>query len=83
MDTLTMDAPKTLKLDEAARQDFSAEVAEWIEAFDQIVAAGANQGAEVLEALRQRAAQSGLAVQGRLTTPFCNTIARQDEVPYP
>jgi len=73
----------TTKLEGAARADFSAEVAEWIEAFDQIVATGKDQGAQVLGALRQRASETGIAVEGALTTPYLNTIAPQDEVAYP
>ncbi|ADW68409.1 pyruvate dehydrogenase (acetyl-transferring), homodimeric type [Granulicella tundricola] len=72
-----------MKLDDAAMKDFTAEIAEWIEAFDQIVAADSGQGAEVLEALRKRASESGVAAAGTLTTPYCNTILTRNEVPYP
>jgi pyruvate dehydrogenase E1 component len=73
----------TMKLDDAVAQDFAAEVAEWIEAFDQVVAADREQGAEVLEALRQRARETGVAASAGVTTRYCNTIRKEDEVPYP
>jgi pyruvate dehydrogenase E1 component len=39
-----------------ANVDLSSEVAEWIEAFDDVVASeGPQQGAELLSAIRQRA----------------------------
>ena len=36
----------TTKLEEAAKQDFTAEVSEWIEAFDDVVAADWEQGSD-------------------------------------
>ena len=74
----------TMKLEDAAvAQDFAAEMAEWIEAFDQIVAADRGQGAQVLEALRKHAGELGVAAAAGVTTPYCNTIRTEDEVPYP
>ncbi len=74
----------TMKLeDEAVTQDLAAEVAEWVEAFDQVVAADREQGAELLEALRQRAGETGVATVGGVTTPYWNTIRPEEEVPYP
>ena len=76
--------PTEMKLEDAAvAQDFTAEVAEWIEAFDQIIAADRRQGAEVLEALRKHAGELGVAAAAGVTTPYCNTIRKEDEVPYP
>ena len=69
--------------EELKRQDWTAEVAEWLEAFDQIVKAEPGQGAELLSALRQHAGVKGVTVEGALTTPYRNTIAKEDEVPYP
>jgi pyruvate dehydrogenase E1 component len=66
-----------------AKADFIAEIAEWLEAFDQVAEAGRAEGAELLRALRQRAESKGVSVGGTLTTPFRNTIAKEDEVPYP
>src|SRR6185312_6024929 len=41
--------------------DFSSEIQEWIEAFDDvIVGEGPEQGAELLDALRKRARQAGV-----------------------
>ena len=72
-----------IQLEEAVKQDLSAEVAEWIEAFDQVVAHDWEQGAALLSALRARAREAGVPATGTITTPFCNTIPRYDEVPYP
>ncbi|MGC2164273.1 MAG: pyruvate dehydrogenase (acetyl-transferring), homodimeric type [Silvibacterium sp.] len=64
--------------------EFSAEVQEWIEAFDDvIVAEGPEQGAELLHALRKRAREAGVNPPGELTTPYQNTIPRHEEEPYP
>ena len=71
------------KLDESIQQDLSAEAAEWIEAFDELVAQDWEQSAVVLESLRQRAREAGVPVASELTTPYLNTIPRHDEVPYP
>ena len=73
----------TTKLEEAAKQDFTAEVSEWIEAFDDVVAADWEQGSELLEALRKRAHEAGVPTPSELTTPYRNTIPKHDEVPYP
>ncbi|WP_263365637.1 pyruvate dehydrogenase (acetyl-transferring), homodimeric type [Edaphobacter bradus] len=73
----------TMKLDTPARIDFYAEVSEWIEAFDEVVASDWEQGAELLEALRKRAREAGVPVGSELNTPYHNTIPKHDEVPYP
>ena len=73
----------TMKMDEAVRQDFTAQVAEWLEAFDDVVRDGRELGTELLEALRQRAAEIGVATPAGISTPFKNTIAKEDEVAYP
>ena len=67
----------------AAQTDHSAEVAEWIEAFDDVVAADWQHSAEILAALRQRAREIGVPYPTELTTPYRNTISSHDEVPYP
>ncbi len=64
--------------------DFTQEVSEWIEAFDDvIVAEGPDQGAHLLDALRQRAREAGIAAPSQITTPYMNTIPKHEEVPYP
>ena len=73
----------TMKMDDAARQDFTAQVAEWIEAFDDVTAQNRELGTELLEALRQRAQASGVATPSGITTPYKNTIPTADEVDYP
>ncbi len=69
------------------REDFPAEVAEWLEAFDQIIREGDEaaraEGAELLRALRQRAAEAGVAAEGAFTTHYRNTISPEEELPYP
>ncbi|MDE3104826.1 MAG: pyruvate dehydrogenase (acetyl-transferring), homodimeric type, partial [Acidobacteriota bacterium] len=72
-----------IKTDTPAGVDFAAEVAEWIEAFDEVVASDWEQGAELLSALRQRAREAGVPTPSEMTTPYRNTIPRHDEVPYP
>ncbi len=72
-----------LKLDEAVKQDLTAEVGEWIEAFDAVVAHDWEQGAAVLSALRTRAREAGVPATGDVTTPYLNTIPKHDEIPYP
>jgi pyruvate dehydrogenase E1 component len=71
------------QVDDAIKQDLTAEVAEWIEAFDQVFAHDWEQGAAVLSALRTRAREAGVPATGDVTTPYQNTIPKYDEVPYP
>ncbi len=60
------------------------EIAEWIEAFDQLVKQeGSSQGTLLLDALTRRARESGVDVPVKLNTPYRNTIPVEDEVPYP
>jgi pyruvate dehydrogenase E1 component len=73
----------TTKLEDAVKQDFTAEVSEWIEAFDDVVANDWEHGAELLGALKQRAREAGVPTPSELTTPYRNTIPKHDEVPYP
>jgi pyruvate dehydrogenase E1 component len=72
------------QIDVANPADLTEEIAEWLEAFDDvIVAEGPEQGAELLAALRHRARSAGISTRGELTTPYINTIPRHDELPYP
>jgi len=71
------------KVDEAVAKDMTAEVAEWIEAFDEVVAQDWEHGAALLSALRTRAREAGVPAVGEVVTPYQNTIPRHDEVPYP
>jgi pyruvate dehydrogenase E1 component len=74
----------TTKVEDAAKkQDFKAEMSEWIEAFDDVVAQDWEQGAELLGALRTRAREAGVPTPSEMTTPYRNTIPKHDEVPYP
>ena len=64
--------------------DSDEEVAEWIEAFDQVVEdEGTNRGCELIEALIEHARASGVEVPIQLNTPYINTIPVEEEVPYP
>ena len=67
-----------------AQTSFSEEMAEWIEAFDEVVVAeGAEHGADLMTALRRRAREAGINTPGELITPYLNTIPKHEEVPYP
>ena len=60
------------------------EIAEWIEAFDQVVdEEGASRGTQLLQALSKRAREAGVDVPVQLNTPYLNTIPVAEEVPYP
>jgi pyruvate dehydrogenase E1 component len=73
----------TTKIDDAVRQDFAAQVAEWMEAFDDVVAEHRELGTELLEALKKRALEKGVATPAGISTPYKNTIPVEDEVAYP
>src|SRR5471030_3080585 len=73
----------TTKIEPPAKVDFAAEMSEWIEAFDEVVAEDWKHGAEILTALRQRAREAGVTTATEQTTPYRNTIPKHDEVPYP
>ncbi|MGA8875724.1 MAG: pyruvate dehydrogenase (acetyl-transferring), homodimeric type, partial [Candidatus Korobacteraceae bacterium] len=64
--------------------DSEEEVAEWLEAFDEVVDQdGNNRGSDLLAALMNRARESGVKVPVQLNTPYVNTIPVEEEVPYP
>ena len=66
------------------RLDSEEEMAEWIEAFDQVVdEEGTQRGCDLMDALIERARQSGVEIPLQLNTPYINTIPVEDEVPYP
>ncbi len=67
----------------AVEPGFSAELAEWIEAFEDVVAEDPAQGAELLDALQQRGQEIGVGTSSSLTTPYVNTIPVDQELPYP
>jgi len=73
----------SIQTDDVVKKDLTAEVAEWIEAFDEVVANDWEQGAALLAALRSRAREAGVPAIGETTTPYTNTIPKHDEVPYP
>jgi pyruvate dehydrogenase E1 component len=72
------------KVERVSGAEISAEAAEWIEAFDDVVVGeGPQAAAELLAALRQRAREAGIPTPGVLTTPYLNTIPKHRELPYP
>jgi pyruvate dehydrogenase E1 component len=71
------------KTEPSAKADFSAEMAEWIEAFDDVVAEDWQHAAELLATLRARAREAGVTTTSEVTTPYRNTIPKHEEVPYP
>jgi pyruvate dehydrogenase E1 component len=73
----------TTKAEAPAKIDFSAEMAEWIEAFDDVVAEDWQHAAELLATLRARAREAGVTTTSELTTPYRNTIPKHEELPYP
>ena len=75
---------RILEFPASAEIDSEEEVAEWLEAFDQVVdAEGSQRGRELLSALIDRARESGVNVPVQLNTPYVNTIPVEEEVPYP
>src|SRR5450755_2773909 len=65
-------------------QDFPQELNEWIEAFNEVLLAeGTQRAQEILEGIQQRAHEAGIATSRELTTPYCNTIPKSEELPYP
>src|SRR5882762_8341033 len=65
-------------------QPDAQEIAEWIEAFDQVLdEEGPRRGTQLLEALSKRAREAGVDVPVQLNTPYLNTIPVAEEVPYP
>jgi pyruvate dehydrogenase E1 component len=60
------------------------EIAEWIEAFDDLVdESGVSGAVRLLENLTDRARLHGAHLPIQLNTPYINTIPIEEEVPYP
>jgi len=60
------------------------ETAEWLEALDLINEEGGPERVNyLLGKLQERAAENGVTLEGRGSTPYINTIPVDDEVPYP
>src|SRR5947207_2738374 len=60
------------------------EISEWVEAFDQVLAAeGEERAAKLVAAVCQRATQAGVHVPARLNTPYVNTIPVAEETRHP
>jgi pyruvate dehydrogenase E1 component len=64
--------------------DSAEEIAEWLEAFDEVLEdGGTRRGCQLLEALTEHARESGVEMPIQLNTPYINTIPVEEEVPYP
>ena len=77
-------ATQVLEFPSTPEIDSEEEIAEWLEAFDEVVEGeGARRGCELLDALMRRARDFGVKVPVQLNTPYVNTIPVEEEVPYP
>ena len=75
---------RVLQFPAKPEMDSDEEIAEWIEAFDQVVEdEGASRGCRLVEALIEHARVSGVEVPVQLNTPYINTIPVEEELPYP
>jgi pyruvate dehydrogenase E1 component len=76
-DLLAASAPPVLDSD-------PQETAEWLEALDDVLrCAGPERARELLARLTERARHSGVVTETLLNTPCCNTIAVDQQPPYP
>lgn len=72
------------KLESSANEDSVMEVAQWIEAFDEVVvSASPERGSDILAALERRAREVGIDTSRGLITRYRNTISKREEIPYP
>ena len=77
-------APRVLEFPSNPEIDSEEEIAEWLQAFDEVVDdEGPRRGCTLLEALVKRARESGVEMPVQLNTPYVNTIPVEQEVPYP
>jgi pyruvate dehydrogenase E1 component len=68
-----------------SREDINPqETSEWLEALDEVVdTEGPERGRYLLEKLEERGRGLGVRLPVRVTTPYVNTIPREEEVDYP
>ncbi len=68
---------------EAATVDIEKQ--EWIESFDYVIHkdGGPERATDLLQTLRLHAAEAGVALPYKATTPYINTIPAEQEPPYP
>jgi pyruvate dehydrogenase E1 component len=68
-----------------AQEDLNPqETSEWLEALDQIIdELGPDRASYLLERLQDRAAAFGVHAPLKVSTPYVNTIAVEEEEPYP
>ena len=80
----TQEIHQVLEFPSTPEIESEEEVAEWLEAFDQVVdGEGSQRGCALLDALIHRARESGVEVPVQLNTPYVNTIPVSEEIPYP
>ncbi|MGH9675163.1 MAG: pyruvate dehydrogenase (acetyl-transferring), homodimeric type, partial [Bryobacteraceae bacterium] len=74
-----------LQIKSDPREDLNPqETGEWIEALDEIIDdVGPERARFLLQRLIDRAGTHGLTAYGSLTTPYINTIPKEEEEPYP
>ena len=74
-----------LKTKEERHPDLNPqETSEWVEALEQVLdQAGPDRASYLLDILLDRAAQAGVTVPGRFTTPYLNTIPVHEEDSLP
>ncbi|QDV14024.1 Pyruvate dehydrogenase E1 component [Rosistilla oblonga] len=62
----------------------AAETAEWLGSLDYVLQSkGPERARFLLEKLRERAAQEGVALDSQTITPYINTIPAKDQPPFP
>ncbi len=72
------------KLESSANESSVMEVAQWIEAFDEVVvSASPERGSDILAALERRAREVGIDTSRGLVTRYRNTISKREEIPCP
>jgi len=77
-------SPRVLEFPSNPEIDSEEEIAEWLQAFDELVdEEGPRRGCRLLEALVKRAREEGIEMPVQLNTPYVNTIPSEQEVPYP
>ena len=70
--------------DEQLRQLEATELQEWLDSLDYVLESGGdNRALHILQRLRDHAAQLGVAVPFKATTPYINTIPVSEQPEYP
>ena len=79
-----LEFPASPEIVDEIGKDQNAEMAEWIEAFDQVIEEeGTKRGTDLIDGLVQHARKTGVDVPVKLNTPYVNSIPVEEEEPYP